>query len=157
MPAWFWLVAIPLFAVSWWMFLMWLIAHAVGWSALARHYRNVEPFEGKKHHFCSGKISFGNYGNCLIVGANSDGLYLHVFLLFRVGHPPLFIPWTDLTPRVKRLWFFEWLEFEPSRVPKVKVRFPAALARELATDANRAWEPKSVYVLDRQESNDNEG
>jgi hypothetical protein len=43
-----------------------------------------------------------NYGGCLTVGSDAAGLYLAVMFLFRVGHPPLFIPWDERTISRKR-------------------------------------------------------
>jgi hypothetical protein len=33
-----------------------------------------------------------HFGNCLTTGADQSGLYLTVFPIFRIGHPPLLIP-----------------------------------------------------------------
>ena len=38
-----------------------------------------------------------HYNNVLTVGADSEGLFLVPFFLFRVGHPPLFVPWAEIT------------------------------------------------------------
>ena len=42
------------------------------------------------------------YGNCLTVGANSYGLYLRILFLFRFMHPPLFIPWSEVSIKTRR-------------------------------------------------------
>lgn len=52
-----------------------------------------------------------NFGNCLTIGANRDGLYLAVLFLFRVGMPPLFIPWSEITFRRERRWFMLRIRF----------------------------------------------
>jgi len=133
-------IAIPVGFALWLGFIMWLVAHLCGWSALARRYRTEERFTGRKHHFRSGKIGWGNYNGCLTIGANADGLYLAVMFLLRSGHPPLFIPWTDISPRVVRLWLFgECLDLTTEKAPGTRIRLPAALGRKLAADANRAW------------------
>jgi hypothetical protein len=35
-------------------------------------------------------------GNIYIMGSSYKGLYLGVLFPFRIGHPPLLIPWRDL-------------------------------------------------------------
>jgi hypothetical protein len=39
---------------------------------------------------------YSHYGNILTFGANSSGLYMSIFALFRAGHPPLLIPWSEI-------------------------------------------------------------
>lgn len=140
MPPVFWFLLLPVAIVLWWCFIMWTVSHLCGWSALARHYRAEESFRGSRFHFRSGKIGSGNYNACLTVGANSDGLSLAVIFPFRVAHPPLFIPWTDLNPQVKHHWIAgASLVFEVAKTPHVKVRLPLSLGEELAAEANVEW------------------
>ena len=65
-----------------------------------------------------------NYGNCVTVKTNSLGLGLSVLWLLRPGHPPLLIPWADITiHRVRRSRFFSSLvEFKFRSEPSVPVR-----------------------------------
>ena len=44
-----------------------------------------------------GSVHLARYNGVLTVGVNPAGLYLAVMPLFRPGHPPLFIPWPDVT------------------------------------------------------------
>ena len=69
-----------------------------------------------------------NYGNCLILAVNSDGIYLSVFFLFRIGHPPLFIPWPDVSMRERRfLFFFKQVELRFARCSSI----PFVISRRL--------------------------
>ena len=81
-----------------WMVVCKLIAAAGGWRTLSQNYRAVSVFDGQKLWLKSiGMRKWTNYSNCITVGANKYGLYLSVLLIFRVGHPPLFFPWTDIS------------------------------------------------------------
>ncbi len=141
MPQGFWPFLIPLVFVLWWCFIIWAAARICGWSALARRYRLEGRFEGKRRHFRSGKIGWGNYNGCLTVGANSDGLFLSVMVLFRVGHPPIFIPWAELKPRIRKMWLVgEMMELNVEQTPRTKILLPGKLAKQLAADANKAWD-----------------
>jgi hypothetical protein len=72
-----------------------------------------------------------NYSACLTVGANNSGLYLAVFPLFRVGHPPLLIPWVDIsTSKSKRFWF-SYLDFKFTQAPTVTFKIPEQLGTTL--------------------------
>ena len=68
-----------------------------GWRALAQRYRTDRPFPEHTRRMQSGQMrSMTNYGRVLILGSDSEGLYLGVMFLFRIGHAPLFIPWQNV-------------------------------------------------------------
>jgi hypothetical protein len=121
----------PVFFVGMWSFVLFLLANIGGWSRLARHYQTQTEFAGKKWHFKSGRMGLTNYSACLTVGANNSGLYLAVFPLFRVGHPPLLIPWVDIsTSKSKRFWF-SYLDFKFTQTPTVTFKIPEQLGTTL--------------------------
>ncbi len=69
-----------------------------------------------------------NYGNCLIVCVNPDGIHLSVLFLFRIGHPPLFVLWPDVSMKEKRvLFFFKQVELRFSKCPSI----PFVISRRL--------------------------
>jgi hypothetical protein len=69
-----------------------------------------------------------NYGNCLIVCANPDGVHLSVFFPFRIGHPPLFVPWPDVSMKEKQaFFFFKQVELRFSKCPSI----PFVISRRL--------------------------
>jgi hypothetical protein len=123
----------------WWCFLLWVIGVAGGWGKLARHYRATAPFHGTVRRFRSARIGWSNYGGCLSVGTNPDGLYLAVVFPFRPGHPPLFIPWADVRATPVKGWLTSSFDLRFEKAPRVLVRLSVALGRQLAADANRAW------------------
>ncbi len=47
-----------------------------------------------------------HYGNCLTIGADTAGLKLSVLFPFRPGHPPLFIPWSEISVTRRRNLLF---------------------------------------------------
>ena len=92
----------PLF----WMFIIWVVSQ-MGWQALARSYRMHGEFYGETRTFQSGVLNrWVNYNNVLIVGWNGEGLFLHVFFLFRINHPPIFIPWEEIARSEMDSWFW---------------------------------------------------
>ena len=70
----------------------------------------------------------GGYNNILTVGADPDGMYVSVFVLFRFGHPPLFIPWEDVSAEAKRVWLFNVVILKFARCPSI----PFWISRKLA-------------------------
>jgi hypothetical protein len=139
----FWLLVLfpAIFAVVW-TAIMNLVARMGGWSRLAEVYRLSQPFEGYRTRFATGAFAGGsffglpcNYGSCLTLGSNSQGLYLAVFPVFRPGHPPLFIPWSDVTAQVKQGWLMTSTTFAFRQAPSVRLRIAHTLARQLVEEA----------------------
>ena len=119
-----------LFFVLIWMGVCKLISAVAGWKILSRDYRANSAFDGQKMWLKSiGMRRWTNYNNCIAVGANKFGLYLSVFPLFRVGHPPLFIPWTDIsTEAIPRRLLPDAVKFSFAKQPEV----PIILFKKLA-------------------------
>lgn len=86
------ILALPLF----WYFLLVVISKMGGWSKLALHYETHQIPDGQKMNFHSAIINGAKYNGVINYTFRFDGLGLEVFLLFRAGHPRVFIPWTDL-------------------------------------------------------------
>ena len=66
-----------------------------GWARLAKVYRDDARTGGDVYYMRSGRIGTVNYNSCLTLRVSEAGLRLSVLLPFRVGHPPILIPWAD--------------------------------------------------------------
>ena len=86
-----------LFSVLSWCAVMLLISRIGGWSRLAEYYpnNNLEPTQTWGFESVSLRYYTG-YNGCINMGCDSAALYLSVWLPFRIGHPNLRIPWSDL-------------------------------------------------------------
>ncbi len=61
----------------------------------------------------SARMGLVNYSSCLTVYVSKDGLYLSVWPMFRLGHPPLFLPWSAIQkPTLKKVLWVEMASFE---------------------------------------------
>lgn len=76
-----------------WCFLTWLLARMSGWSQLAKRFP-ATAIHGESARLRSGRIGSVSYHSCLSFRVNEDGLRISVALPLRVGHSPMFIPWT---------------------------------------------------------------
>ena len=47
-----------------------------------------------------------HYGSCLNVGADPAGVKISVLFPFRPGHPPLLIPWSEISVASRRKFLF---------------------------------------------------
>ncbi|MDJ0986926.1 MAG: hypothetical protein QNJ26_15410 [Desulfobacterales bacterium] len=104
-----------------------------GWRMLAGHYRSNSDFDGRKLWFKSaGLRRWTNYNNCITVGANKYGLYMAILPIFRIGHPPLFFPWQDISTEAgSRRFFGNFVKFTFIKQPEVPVLFPERLAARI--------------------------
>ena len=128
--------SIPLyifFFIVLWTGICQLISTTGGWKKLGRDYRAAAPFDGKKLWFKNAGMRYWtNYNNCLIVGVNKYGLYLAVIPIFRLGHPPLFIPWTEISTEAgSRRFFVDFVKFKFAKQPDVPVLFSKKLAARI--------------------------
>jgi hypothetical protein len=111
-----------------------------GWFDLARAYRERQPFQGERWNFQNAQFRFlTGYNNVLSAGANIEGLHLSVFFPFRVGHPPLFIPWHDVSVRPAMFLWFRVYKFEFRQVPMVTLRLREKLGKRIQAAAGPAW------------------
>jgi hypothetical protein len=119
-----------------------LISVAGGWWLLARAYRATEKCKGKHWRRASAvtRLPFGGYRNCLIVSANRQGLGVVPWLPFRLYHPPLFFPWSEVVIRRERwLLFWRFVRLDLARVPSVPFRLHRSLADQIRRTIGDAW------------------
>jgi hypothetical protein len=64
-----------------------------GWSTLAREFATDRLPSGRMFRFTNARMNRSNYANCVHVSVENDGILLKAILPFRLGHPPLFLPW----------------------------------------------------------------
>lgn len=111
-------------ALLWWLGGT-LIATAA-WRSLARRYQAEHAFTGADvvSRRCLWLRGCVLYPFCAEVGANARGLHLSVPLL-RPGHPPLLIPWTDLTTRRNRVLLWDVVEVSTTGAPGIRIGLSA--------------------------------
>ena len=67
------------------------------WRSLARSYPDDRRPIREVFRFKSAQFrSWASYNNCVNFSADQQGIRLSVVFLFRVGHPPISIPWSDV-------------------------------------------------------------
>lgn len=119
-----------LFFIALWICVCKLISVFGGWKTLSQDYQANSAFDGQKLWLKSVAMRrWTSYSNCVNIGANKYGLYLSVLSIFRVGHPPLFIPWTDIsTEAIPRRLLPDVVKFSFAKQPEV----PIILFKKLA-------------------------
>jgi hypothetical protein len=123
-PLWF-----PFVFVGGWVGISVLLSWIGGWRELARHYRATLPFTGQRFWMKSAGMRWGvAYSRCLNLGSDSTGLFLSVVPLFRIGQPPLLVPWSDVSISRQRGWLLGGVSLRFNRAPSVSLLIPAKLA-----------------------------
>ncbi|WP_298362311.1 hypothetical protein [Runella sp.] len=89
-----------------WSGIIYLISYVSGWQFLAAHYK-TEPLTDGFHRGVYGRIGVANYNGVLRVAFTEKGMYLHVMPLFKIGHPPLLLPWSQLKEWKESHSFFQ--------------------------------------------------
>ncbi|MCH9807411.1 MAG: hypothetical protein K0U74_06750 [Alphaproteobacteria bacterium] len=99
-------IVFPLF----WMAIVFLLSRIGGWSSLASRFSvdRDRKVSGDRFGLTSVQFGlFGSYSNCIDVVISRNGLYLRPMVLFRFGHEPLLIPWTEIEDvRSINRWLF---------------------------------------------------
>ena len=81
-----------------WCFLSWLMAKLSGWSRLARDFSMKVDSLGvcESAWLRSGRMGVIQYHSVLTFRIYKSGLGISVAFPLRLGHPPLFVPWSEL-------------------------------------------------------------
>ena len=131
----------PLFFIGISILAPYWVALIGGWRLLARRFRLQGPFLGQKWRMQSASMRWlANYNGALTVGADTTGLFMVPFILFRAWHPALFVPWTEITTTAKtQLYFFKMVELRLGRSEQIPFRIKATLAAKIEAAAGTAW------------------
>ncbi len=123
-----------------WGGVIWLLSWLSGWQRLALYYRASAPPQGQPASPLWAMLGPVSHRGTLTVQAAPEGLYLSVMVLFRLGHPPLLIPWSAVRGGGAPQGFLtKWLTFDLGEPKCATLRIPAGqvdeevLARYLGT------------------------
>ncbi|WP_145173752.1 hypothetical protein [Rubripirellula lacrimiformis] len=72
------------------------MARISGWDRLARRYRCDEFDADETGRFRSATLGAIQYHSVVTFGINDQGLRMAMPWIFRLGHPPLMIPWDQI-------------------------------------------------------------
>ena len=93
--------------ILFWILISYLIALVSGWRKLAEYYKRPEGMllTGAKGMLTSLYLNKSSYSKSVFIRVDDIGMHLSVIILFRFGHPPLFIPWSDIKIEEKPAFF----------------------------------------------------
>jgi len=121
------IIAFPVAFGLIWTLVSLLISLFSGWGRLAQIYRTDRPPNGKalgNYWLLMGPAS---YRGVTTLQPSADGLYLSILGLFRLGHPPLLIPWSDIRVRGSvRQGQVNWITLEVGSPAITTLRLPGS-------------------------------
>ena len=118
------LVAMPAF----WCVVVLVLSYLSGWQTLAASYSAHEPPRGIQFTGQNGSVGVVSYRNSLTVHVAREGLFITTPFIFRIGHKPLFIPWSAIKNQkpIKFLWH-EAIRFEVGPGRGIELRLPTRI------------------------------
>lgn len=123
-----------------WVIAAFFVSRLSGWHDLAMRFELQGDFPAQQFRRKSARMQHGmNYNNCLTIGASPVGFSLATPWLFRASHPPLFIPWNEISwVRTKILWW-PMVQLRLGRENPVSFTVRETLADEIKSAAGAAW------------------
>jgi hypothetical protein len=140
-------VILPLYFATLWLGVSAILSFVAGWATLAKRFRCVKSFTGGYLTLQSGRMGMTNYGMCLTLGASAEGLYLAVMLPFRFCHPPLLIPWNEVSIGPPRGLLFKFVRLGLGRDLDVPLRLRPGVVQKLKQAAGERWPTEMVQAV----------
>lgn len=114
-----------------------------GWSLLTDRYRGTLSKTEAKWRFESASMRrMAAYPGCLKFSVGREGLGISILFLFRVGHPPLLIPWTDITVHELESRVIKKVRLHFAKEPNVPLTISLTLARRIRDASTTYWNIK---------------
>lgn len=137
-------IAFPIIWAALWLFM----SSVGGWKALATRYPDQRGERGASYYLRTGAVGPVDYRSCLILCVCEKGLGMSVLIPFRIGHPPLFIPWGEFHgAEVVRLLFIPFIEAYVGLPVVATVCVPIWLRDHLPPASWRSAPPRDAVDL----------
>ena len=122
--------------VAFWCAIGYFVSFLTGWLALARRFKKQsEPYgeiRSAGPFFYTLYMRFwGHYSSVIRLTAAGDALYASGLFLFRIGHPPLRIPWDEIRFGRTKFFFRTYIVLTLGNEEKIPMRIPLRMARNL--------------------------
>ena len=116
----------PLFFIALWSAIVYGMSRLGGWHRLARtHGSAALAPEGRIYQAITGMIGISSYKRVLTIICSDKGMLVTVRWVFRMGHPPLFIAWSDVrNARRMTLFYRDYVAFDIGDPRIASMRLP---------------------------------
>ncbi len=128
-----------------WMLMCFALSIWSGWWQLTNWYRGVLSRVEEKWRFESASMRrMAAYAGYLKFSVGREGLGISILFPFRVGHPPLLIPWSDITTHASESRIIKKVRLEFAKEPNVPLTISLKLARKIRDASSAYWNPNLV-------------
>lgn len=132
---------------------LFFFSRAEGWHELHKYYPVRDPYQGrwlgKDLDDMHVQFNHSETVNAINVGADSQGMYLSVSMVFRPFHPPLFIPWSDVAgvgvKEVPWLKKDNLVKFTFAMNPNIPVYLDPSFAEEIENLSQGQWRMPALH------------
>ncbi len=129
------LLFLAFFAILW-SFISIVISVVCGWHALIDRFRaQSEPYGQTRtvgpFFYTVYMRLWGHYSSVIRLVAADDALYLSVLFPFRIGHPPLCIPWREIEFGKTSFFWRTYVELTLGQQERIPMRISQRMARNL--------------------------
>jgi hypothetical protein len=129
-------LGIALFGIIFVCSVSFLISFLTGWFALTRRFKKQsEPYgevrSAGPFFYTVYMRGWSHYSSVIRLMAASDALYMSILLPFRIGHPPLRIPWDEIQFASTKFFFRSYIVLTLGNQEKIPMRISLRMARNL--------------------------
>ncbi|MGA3343927.1 MAG: hypothetical protein ABSC76_03570 [Terracidiphilus sp.] len=127
---------LPVFILASLILVSYIISFVGGWYALSRRFRaQSEPYGEPRRagpFFYEVYLRFWTrYSSIIRIAATGDALYLSILFPFRIGHPPLSIPWNEVQFGRTRFLWRRYVLLTLGEQERIPMRISERMARKL--------------------------
>lgn len=125
---------------AFWIGTLHLLSRIGGWHRLSADYTYSGTVPRPQFSWVSALIGWVGYNNILRLHLSDQGIHVSVPAPFKFGHPPLFIPWSEVKSRTSRrvLW---------SKLERLSIGSPPVATISLPESILAAWPAASQPTL----------
>jgi hypothetical protein len=130
------MLIVPMFVVGFFCFISYLSSVISGWQRLAGRFRaQSEPYGATRSagpfFYTVYTRYWSHYSSIIRMTAAEDALYLSVFFLLRIGHPPLCIPWAEIQFGSTKFFFRRYVVLTLGDQERIPMRITERMAEKL--------------------------
>ncbi|MFK7804395.1 MAG: hypothetical protein AB8G95_22360 [Anaerolineae bacterium] len=132
------IVIFLVFFTALWSFIAFITSRIGGWNAIAQHYQGELSYKNESLGFRSARFGWMGYSGVLTFSVNDEELGISVLFLYRVGHPPLKIPFEEINAYEKTVILPE-VHMSFAQTPERVIKIPRRVADAIEAASGGNW------------------
>ncbi|HAB12020.1 MAG TPA: hypothetical protein DCE47_10050 [Planctomycetaceae bacterium] len=136
-----------------WFAIIGLLSWLGGWSRLARVYRDEMSESTDGHTWRMQSVSLRGwcgYNNCVSIEATAKGLKISPWFIMRPGHPPLFLPFDEMTSSSRTMLGVGLEQVRMTQDPAISIDFRRTLVDSVREELGDVWPEDSAGQSDAE-------